>query len=63
MNPYGYLGDGITFMLLGGIFVWLGQKQKSPKKILGMSYRVFASLTGGAFFIYGIVDLAEGGWF
>jgi hypothetical protein len=54
---YGHLGDGITWILMGSGFVWLGFKQKTPKKILGMSYRVFASITGAGFFISGVVEL------
>jgi hypothetical protein len=56
----GNLGDGITFVLMGCFFVWLGYKQKSPKKILGMRYQLFASLVGALFIIYGIVDLVAG---
>jgi hypothetical protein len=56
----GHLGDEITFIVMGCFFVWMGYKQKSPKKILGMSYRLFASLVGAFFFIYGIVGLVAG---
>jgi hypothetical protein len=58
MNSGGYIGDGLTFLLLGAFFVYLGTQQKKPKKIIGMPYLVFASITGVAFMVYGMVDLA-----
>lgn len=30
----GHLGDGITFIVMGCLFVWLSYKQKTPKKFL-----------------------------
>ena len=57
---WGHIGDGITVIIAGCFFLWLGYKQKSPKTILGMSYRLFASLVGVLFIIYGIFNLADG---
>jgi hypothetical protein len=37
-----------------------GLQTEVAKKILGMSYRLFASLVGAFFFTYGIVDLVAG---
>ncbi len=56
----GHLGDGITFLFLAFFFVWLGRKQKKPKKILGIDYPIFAYLVALFLLLYGVWNIYTG---